>query len=189
MTCSSGRFTAQEQNSAHPFTIFRQLLFKLQFHLGKDNTEKFASTKNQPLKSAKQLFQMTERLITDQTEITGLTTNDWKQPMWKETLRQLIDLFNLRLPKPTSFPTQCHVREASVMNQSKPGKAGSNGLWKHVFSKIWIGSTGSRWSSSGKNFHVSLHCGILDEIQKMMTKSKCEPEQFKGRIIFMSCVQ
>ena len=28
--------------------------------------------------------------------------------------------------------------------------------------------------------------GILDEIQKMMTKSKCEPEQFKGRIIFMS---
>ena len=40
-----------------------------------------------------------------------------------------------------------------------------------------------------KKFHVSLHCGILDEIQKMMTKSKCEPEQFKGRIIFMSCVQ
>ena len=28
--------------------------------------------------------------------------------------------------------------------------------------------------------------GILDEIQKMMTESKCEPEHFKGRIIFMS---
>ena len=28
--------------------------------------------------------------------------------------------------------------------------------------------------------------GILDEIQKIMTESKCEPEQFKGRIIFMS---
>ena len=27
---------------------------------------------------------------------------------------------------------------------------------------------------------------ILDEIQKMMAESKCEPEQFKGRIIFMS---
>ena len=26
---------------------------------------------------------MTKRLITDQTEITGLTTIDWKQPMWK----------------------------------------------------------------------------------------------------------
>ena len=28
--------------------------------------------------------------------------------------------------------------------------------------------------------------GILTEIQKMMTESKCEPEQFKGRIILMS---
>ena len=27
---------------------------------------------------------MTERLITDQTEITGLTTIDWQQPMWRE---------------------------------------------------------------------------------------------------------
>ena len=28
--------------------------------------------------------------------------------------------------------------------------------------------------------------GILDEVQKMMTESKCEPEQFKRRIIVMS---
>ena len=28
---------------------------------------------------------MTERLITDQRETTGLTTIEWKQPMWKET--------------------------------------------------------------------------------------------------------
>ena len=27
--------------------------------------------------------------------------------------------------------------------------------------------------------------GILDEIQKMRTESKCEPEQLKGRIIVM----
>ena len=27
---------------------------------------------------------------------------------------------------------------------------------------------------------------ILDEIQKTMTESECEPEQFKGKIIFMS---
>ena len=28
--------------------------------------------------------------------------------------------------------------------------------------------------------------GILEEIQKFMTELQCEPEQFKGRIIFMS---
>ena len=37
------------------------------------------------MKSVKQLFQMTGRLITDQTESTGLTTIDWQQPVWKET--------------------------------------------------------------------------------------------------------
>ena len=37
-----------------------------------------------------------------------------------------------------------------------------------------------------KNFRGFTSLGILDEIQKMMTESKCEPEQFKGRIIFMS---
>ena len=54
-------------------------------HLGKDYTENFRSTKNQPLKSLRQLFQVTERLITDETEIAGLTTIDWQQPVWRET--------------------------------------------------------------------------------------------------------
>ena len=52
--------------------------------LRQDYSENLRSTKNQPLKSVKQLFQMIERLSTDQAEITGLTTIDWKQLMWKE---------------------------------------------------------------------------------------------------------
>ena len=28
--------------------------------------------------------------------------------------------------------------------------------------------------------------GILEQIQKIMVESQCEPEQFEGRIIFMS---
>ena len=36
------------------------------------------------------------------------------------------------------------------------------------------------------NFPGFTSVGILDEIQKMMTESKCEPENFTGRIIFMS---
>ena len=43
-------------------------------HLGKDYTENLRSTKNQPKKSLRQIFQVTERLITDQTENTVLTT-------------------------------------------------------------------------------------------------------------------
>ena len=47
-------------------------------------------------------------------------------------------------------------------------------------------STGNRWNSSGKNFPGFTTLGILDEIQKMMAELRCEPEQNKGRIIFMS---
>ena len=37
-----------------------------------------------------------------------------------------------------------------------------------------------------KHFSGVTTVQILDEIQSMMTESKCEPEQFKGRIILMS---
>ena len=50
-----------------------------------DFTENLRSTKNQPKKSFRLLFQVTQKLITDQTETTGITTNDWRQPMWTET--------------------------------------------------------------------------------------------------------
>ena len=43
-------------------------------HLGVDNTGNLRSNTNQSEKSLRQLFQVTERLI------TGLTTIDWQQP-------------------------------------------------------------------------------------------------------------
>ena len=56
-------------------------------HFGKDYTGNLRSTENQPLKSLRQLFQVTERLFTGQTEITGLTTTDWQQPMWRDSVK------------------------------------------------------------------------------------------------------
>ena len=49
-------------------------------HLGRDYMENQRFTKNQLPKSVKQLFHVTERLIQDQTEISGLTTIDYEQP-------------------------------------------------------------------------------------------------------------
>ena len=67
------------------WSMFMSVTLQAAVHLGKDYTQNMRSTKNQPLKSLRQLFQVSERLITDQTEITGLTTNDWQQLMWRET--------------------------------------------------------------------------------------------------------
>ena len=150
-------------------------------HFGKDYTENLRSTKNQPKKSLRQEFQVTQKWIIDQTEITGITTIAWRQPMWRETTL-LTD--SLQLPKPTSSLTQCHVWGGMVLDQSKRGKARLNGFWKHVIKKIWIGSTGNKWNSSGKFTRIHF-MRILDEIQKMRTESKFSPEQFERRIIFM----
>ena len=54
-------------------------------HLGRDFMENLRFTKNELLKSVKQFFKVTEKLITDQTEISGLTTIDYEQPMRKAT--------------------------------------------------------------------------------------------------------
>ena len=48
--------------------IFLSVTLQAVVHLGKDYTQKLRSTMNQPKKSLRQLFQVTERLITDQTE-------------------------------------------------------------------------------------------------------------------------
>ena len=65
--------------------IFMSVTLQSAVHRGEDYTEYLRSTKNQPKKSLRQLSQVTERLIPDQTEIAGLTTIDWQQPMWRET--------------------------------------------------------------------------------------------------------
>ena len=62
--------------------IFLSVTLQVAVHLGMDYTENFKTTKNQPKKSLRQVFQVTQKLITDQT---GITTIDWRQRMWRET--------------------------------------------------------------------------------------------------------
>ena len=45
---------------------------------------------------------------------------------------------------------------------------------------------GEQMEFEWENFLGFTTLGILDGIQKMMLESKCEPEHFKGRVIFMS---
>ena len=65
--------------------IFMSVTFQAAVHLGQDYYQNLRSIRNQPLKSVKQLFRPTEKLIKDQVEITGLSTIDWNQPMWRES--------------------------------------------------------------------------------------------------------
>ena len=123
--------------------------------------ENLRFTKNQLLKSVKQLFQVTERLIKDQTEIGGLTTIDYEQPTWRSTTPpcdRAIEITNAKnLLLSDSVLCLGSIRSISDQPIEAWKNQKLNSIWKLAFSKIWIESMESRWSSSGKSFQGSLH--------------------------------
>ena len=171
----------------HSYRVFlKSVTLQAAVHLGQDYTGHLRSIKNQPFKSVRQLFQTTERLITDQMEITGLSTIDWKQPMWRETTLlcdRAVQIAN----------SKTYVFSDSVLclgNISvKPVESWEDRIkWflETRYLKDLDRIDGDPMEFEGTFFPGFTTLGILAEIQKIMTESKCEPEQVKGRIIFLS---
>ena len=71
--------------NAASWGIFMSVTLQATVHLGKDYSENLRSIRNQSMRSLKQLFQVTGKLITDQMEITSIPVIDWQQQMWQRT--------------------------------------------------------------------------------------------------------
>ena len=122
-------------------------------HLGRDCSLNFRQSK-----SVEQLFRTTEKVITEQTEITEMSTINRYLLIWRES--SLLCERAVRMLKSKTyvfFLTRCCVWEASVQNQFKPGKTKLSGIWKHAISKNWIELMENRWSSSDNFSQDSLH--------------------------------
>ena len=131
---------------------------------------------------------MTRKLITDRIEITGITTIDWQQLIWRKRETTLL----------TDKAVQFATAETCVFSDSvlclgrispEPVKAWESKIkwfvesrYFRVLDRIDREPMDFEW----KIFTGFTTLGILDETQKMMTELKCEPEHFQGRIIFMS---
>ena len=105
---------------------------------------------------------MTKRLITDQTEITGLTTIDWQQPRWMETTLLTDGAVQLATAKTYVFSDSVLCLGGISIEPVKAWESKFKWFletlfWKHVISMIWIGSTENKWNSSGKISKDSLH--------------------------------
>ena len=72
------------------------------------------------------------------------------------------------------------------MNQSKHGKARLNGFWETHYLEDLDRIDGKQLEFEWTIFPGFTTLQILGEIQNMMTETQCEPEQFQGRMIFMS---
>ena len=103
-----------------------------------------------------------------------------KLPVWPwltgsslcgEKLYYVTELLRLRMPKPTTFPTQCCVWVVAVTDQWKPGKAGSNGILETCYLKDLNRIDGELMEFEWTNFPGFTTLKILDEIQKMMNYS------------------
>ena len=73
-------------------------------HLGSDYLENPHSTKNQPQRTVTQLFDVTKKLVRDQTEVQGISVIKWQQRTFESSYQ---------MQKPTYSPTQCCVWEGS----------------------------------------------------------------------------
>ena len=119
-------------------------------------TENLRSTKNQPLKSLRQLFKWLRGWSRIRQKLMDLT---------RLTGSSLCGETTLLTDRAVQFATaKTYVFSDSVLClggiSDEPVKAWECRIisfWKHIISKIWIGSTGSRWSSSGKISQDSLH--------------------------------
>ena len=130
--------------------FFKSVTLQAAVHLGTDCTENLRSTKNQSQKSLRQLFQVTQKLISDQTEITGITTIDWRQLMWRQTTLLTDRAVQFATAKSYVFfwLSAMSGRHQYWTSQSMECK-NKCFFWKHVISKIWIESTENKWNSSG----------------------------------------
>ena len=170
---------------------FLSVSLRAAVHLGRDFSANLRSTKNQQKKSWRQLFQVTQKLITDQTEITGITTTDWRQRMWRETTLLTDRAVHFATAKKKNlrlFWLSAMSGRYQYWTSQSMGKQDWMFLGNTFFSKKKSGS--DRRGTNGtrvENFPGFTTLGILDEIQKtMISELKCEPGHSEGSIIFMS---
>ena len=99
--------------------------------------------------SVGQSFHKTGKLISEQKEITGVSTHNFRELTWMSTGFCAAELIRSPTPKPSSSPTLCSVWEKLEMILLRHGRAKLNGIQKTITSRIWIELTVCRRSSSG----------------------------------------
>ena len=116
--------------------IFLNATLRAAVHLGQDCEANFRYVKNNLWNSVGQVFNENEKLIGEQTEITGVTTIGFAGFTWMST--------SLLCEK------ACQITNAKALILLQPGRAKLNGIRKTITSRMWIESLVCRWSSSGK---------------------------------------
>ena len=166
--------------------MFMNSFLRAAVRLGKDHCTNLRSVKNCLWKTTGQLFRETDKLISGQTETTGISLINFQDLRWVST-----SLLHSRA-------CQCSIAKVYVFSDSVLclGNMGDNPVesWKKQiqwYSDNYYYSELNRIDGPLMEFEWKIFpgfttVGILNEIQQMMGELQCEPADFKDRIIFMS---
>ena len=124
--------------------------------------------KNQPSKSVEQLFRTTEKLIKDQTEIAGLSTIDWDQPMWRESSLLCDRAVEIMKSKTYVFSDSVLCLGGISPEPVQAWKDKIKWYLETRYLKELDRIDGEPMEFEWKNFPGFTTLGILAEIQKMM---------------------
>ena len=117
-------------------------------HLGNANLGNLNSTKNQPQRTVKHLFDVTIKLVKDQKEFQGFSMINWQEHSWKRTTLLTDREVRLSTAKAYVFSDSVLCMGRISENPVEAWEKKSIGLW----------STGSRWSSGVNISQDSQHC-------------------------------
>ena len=157
-------------------------------HLWINYLENLHSDKNQAQRTRKQLFNVSKKLITDQTEIRGVSKIDRHSHSWQRT--SLLSDKGIQLSTAKAF-----VFSASVLCLGKMYEyPKATDAWREKMEWTTVSPQcreldrvdGEPMEFECPNFPGFTTLQILAEIQKMMGEMRCEPEQLTGRIIFIT---
>ena len=131
----------------------------------KNYSENQHSIKNMKDLIMKQMFDISEKLISEQSdEIYGVKTIDWEDYSW--TYLSLIgdeQVISLQRTKVYVFSDSvlCLVRYTRTTNQTLHGKTDWRGSKVHWNTETWTELTASKWNSSGIFSQDSIRCSSV----------------------------
>ena len=166
--------------------MFMNTTLRAAVHLGKDCDTNLRFAKKHLWQTAEQLFRETEKLISGQTETIGISLINFQDSRWMST--------SLLHSRACQYATaKAYVFSDFVLCL---GKVGTDPVesWKKQIQ--WCSETiyfseltrieGKPMEFEWKIFPGLTTVGILNMVQFLMGQLQCEPENFTGRIIFMS---
>ena len=166
--------------------MFMNTTLQAAVHLGQDYDQNLRFVKNHFWSSWNKLFKETEKMIKDQKEITGVSMIDYGDYTWSATSLLCDRIHQISNAKTYVFADSVLCLGGIKENPNEVWKEEIKWYFESNHLKDFNRIDGESMEFEWKIFPGFTTFDLLTQIQEFMKEQKCDPEKFKGRIIFKS---